>query len=100
MRPMRAALVAAAAVAACVWIASSADAAVGDYRLVTGTVAWPIEVAGERTIIVQTDDGTTLFAELAAGESFRRLRAGDRVTVIGREVFKSDLLLCAMLERR
>jgi hypothetical protein len=81
-------------------MASSAGAGVGDYRLVTGTIAWPLEAGGERTVMIQTDDGTMLFAELAAGESVRRLRAGDHVSVVGREGFKSDQLLFAQIERR
>jgi hypothetical protein len=99
MRSMRVALTA-AAVVACLWIASPAGAAVGDFRLVTGTVAWPLNVSGERTIVVQGEDGVMHFVELAPGETFRQLRAGDRVSVIGREGFKSDQLLFAQIERR
>ena len=99
MRSMRVALTA-AAVVACLWIASPAQAAVGDFRLVTGTIAWPLNVSGERTIVVQGEDGVMHFVELAPGESFRQLRAGDRVSLIGREGFKSDQLLFAQIERR
>lgn len=99
MRSMRSAL-AALVVVACSWIASPALAAVGDYRLVTGTVAWPLSIGGERTIVIQGDDGIMHFAELAPGESFRQLRAGNRVSVVGREGFKPDQLLFAQVERR
>lgn len=99
MRSLRIALTV-LAVGGCLWIAPLADAAVGDYRLVTGTIAWPLAVSGERTIVIQGDDGAMHFAELAPGESFRQLRAGDRVSALGREGFKSDQLLFAQIERR
>lgn len=99
MRSLRIALTV-LAVAGCLWIAPLADAAVGDYRLVSGTIAWPLSVAGERTVVIQGDDGVMHFAELAPGESFRQLRAGHRVSVLGREGFKPDQLLFAQIERR
>lgn len=99
MRSLRIALTV-LAVAGCLWIAPLADAAVGDYRLVSGTIAWPLAVSGERTVVIQGDDGVTHFVELAPGESFRQLRAGDRVSVLGREGFKSDQLIFAQIERR
>lgn len=99
MRSLRIALTA-AAVGTVLWIASLADAAPGDYRLVTGTVVWPVQVVSERTIVISGDDGVTHFAELAPAESFSRLRAGDRVSLIAREGFQPNQLLFAQLQRR
>jgi hypothetical protein len=99
MRSLRIAVTVLAVVGG-LWIAPLADAGVGDYRLVTGTIAWPLAVGGERTLVIHGDDGVMRFAELAPGESFRQLRAGDRVSVLGREGFKSDQLLFAQIERR
>jgi hypothetical protein len=99
MRSLRIALTA-AAVAAVLWTASFADAAPGDYRLVTGTIVWPLVVVSERTLVIQGDDGVTHFAELAPVEPVTRLRAGDRVSMVAREGFQPNQLLFAQLERR
>ena len=89
-----------AAVGAVLWLASLADAAPGDYRVVTGTILWPAQVVSERTIVIQGDDGVTHFTELALAESFSRLGAGDRVSLIAREGFQPNQLLFAQLQLR
>ena len=98
MRSHRIAITAAAGAA--LLLTSLADAAPGDYRLVTGTIVWPVQVVSERTIVIQGDDGVTHFAELAMAEAFSRLAAGDRVSLIAREGFQPNQLLFAQLQPR
>jgi hypothetical protein len=88
----------AGAIAAALSMASFADAAPGDYRVVTGTVVWPAQVVSERTIMIQGDDGGTYFAELASAETFSQLGAGDRVSLIAREGFQANQLLFAQTQ--
>lgn len=99
MPPLRVAL-AIALVASTFGFASLADAAPGDYRLLTGTIVWPADVTVERTVVIQSDDGVMHFAELAPAESFARARLGDRVSIIGREGFQPTQILFAQLGHR
>lgn len=98
MPPLRL-VIAIALVAAGFGFASLADAAPGDYRLLTGTVVWP-DVTFERTLVVQSDDGVMHFAELAMAESSPRTQVGDRVSIIGREGFRPTHILFAQLASR
>jgi hypothetical protein len=98
MRALRVAI-GAAATAAVLWIASFASAAPGDYRLVTGTLVYPVSISTERTIVIQSDDGVTHFAELAPTELVPRARAGERVSVLGREGFQPTQILFGQLQR-
>ncbi|MBI2203978.1 MAG: hypothetical protein HYU41_09025 [Candidatus Rokubacteria bacterium] len=100
MRSLRVAL-AAAMVAGVLWMASLADAAPGDFRLITGTVVAPLEMSTEPVVVVvQGDDGVMHFAEFGAAESFPRVRAGERVQMLGREGFQAGHLLFAQVVRR
>lgn len=99
MRSLRVAL-AAAMVAGVLWMASLADAAPGDFRLITGTVVAPLEMSTERLVVIQGDDGVMHFAEFGAAESFSRVRAGERVQLLGREGFQAGHLLFAQVVRR
>lgn len=99
MRPVRLALTA-AMVAGILWIASLANATVGDFRLVTGTVVAPVEVSTERTLVIQGDDGVMYFAELAPAEAFPRVRVGERVSLLARESFQAGHLLFAQVVSR
>ena len=85
------------------WVAPvSADT--GTYRLVTGTLVWPNELPGQPRAVVRGDDGVNYVAELEAapssslGSTGARPRAGDRVTVLGRDGFQAGQLLEARIE--
>ncbi len=101
MRSVRVAL-AAAMVAGILWIASVADAAPGDFRLITGTVIAPLEVSTERLVVIQGDDGAMHFAEFGStyGDFLPRVRAGERVQLLGREGFQTGHLLFTQVIRR
>ena len=77
-----------------------ADAAPGDYRLLTGTIVWPAQVSADSTVVIQSDDGVMHFAELAPAEALVSARAGDRVSIIGREGFQPTQILFGQLAHR
>lgn len=101
MRSVRLAL-AAAMVAGILRIATLADAAPGDFRLITGTVIAPLEMSTERIVVIQGDDGAMHFAEFgsANGDLLPRVRAGERVQLLGREGFQTGHLLFTQVIRR
>jgi hypothetical protein len=100
MRSLSLAL-AAAMVAGTLGTASLAESGPGDFRLVTGTVVAPLDMAAstERIVVIQGDDGTMHFAELG-GTEFPRVRSGERVQVLGRESFQAGHLIFAQVVRR
>ena len=83
-----------------VGFASVVDAGLGDYRLLTGTIMWPLDVTTDRTVVIQTDDGVTHFVEFAPTEVMPRVRVGDRVSLIGREGFQPTQILFAQFGHR
>jgi hypothetical protein len=70
---------------AVVVFATTAHAAPGEYRLISGTLVWPQVLMSERLVVVLGDDGVTYFTELASPEGLPKIKSGDRVTVVGRE---------------
>jgi hypothetical protein len=86
-----------------VFFAAPASGMNGAYRLVTGTLVWPNELPGQPRAVIRGDDGVNYVAELAPrisalGTDVPRPRAGDRVTVLGRDGFQDGQLLEAAVE--
>ncbi len=84
-------------------VAAPALAVPGDYRYVAGVLVWPSELPSTGLAVVQGDDGNTYFAELARTDHLRRadvppVKAGERVTVVGRDGFHSGQVLSAAVQ--
>ncbi len=84
-------------------ISAPALAAPGDYRYVSGVLAWPAELPSRGLAVIQGDDGNTYFAEVAATDRAGRIdvapvKAGERVTVMGRDGFHAGQVLSATVQ--
>jgi len=67
--------------------ASPVHAAPGDPRLIEGVLEWPAQLTVEPFLVIRTNDGGWLYADVEAAKRFgdEMLAAGARLTVIGRE---------------
>jgi hypothetical protein len=83
------------ALVAVVLLTGVAQAAPGDYRIVSGTLVWPQFLTDEGLVVVRGDDGVTYFAELLGPEGLPSVRVGDRVAVVGRDAMQPGQLVSA-----
>jgi hypothetical protein len=76
------------------WLPGAAAAAPGDFVTLTGTV----QHERSNLLVLRTDDGRTVFADLRGATRPRAFRVGDAVTLAGYEGRRPDEISVAIVE--